>query len=106
MRAVVKTIAQVVVALWLAIFVAWYASHADATTPRGSAAPAAFRKVVACPSTHQFTGPCPGWIMDHLHSLRCGGLDVPENLWWQTVAEAKLKDTQEDECWRYYPKVK
>jgi hypothetical protein len=40
--------------------------------------------------------------MDHMKSLRCGGLDVPENLWWMTTAEAKVKDTQEDECRRYY----
>lgn len=107
MRTVLFTIGRSILFLWVLIVLAWFAAHADAaTTKRGTAAPAAFRKLVACPSTHQFTGPCPGWIMDHLHSLECGGLDVPENLWWQTVAEARLKDQQEKQCWRYYPGAK
>lgn len=79
-----------------------FCHHAEAATPRGQAATYQFRKSNACPSTGKFTGACPGWVMDHLKSLRCGGLDVPENLWWMTVKEAKVKDTQEDECWRYY----
>lgn len=76
-------------------------SHA-ATTPRGWWAPYMFRKYNACPGTGKFDGPCPGWIMDHMESLRCGGRDVPENIWWQTIEEARVKDQQEDECWRYY----
>jgi hypothetical protein len=82
------------------------ATHAHATTARGTEAPRLFRKYNACPSTGKFTGACPGWVMDHLKSLRCGGLDVPENLWWMTTAEAKVKDRQEDECWRYYQGAK
>jgi hypothetical protein len=86
--------------LFAAVF--WDAATSHATTPRGTEAPRLFRKANACPSTGKFTGPCPGWVMDHMKSLRCGGLDVPENLWWMTTAEAKVKDTQEDECRRYY----
>jgi hypothetical protein len=89
----------------LAVFLLLFAAaFVDATTTRSPKTTAAFRKLVACPSTHKFTGACPGWIMDHMHSLRCGGLDVPENLWWQTVEESRLKDVQEAQCWRYYPK--
>lgn len=86
----------------LILAMALLCAQAEATTPRGTAAPAAFRKINPCPSTHKTTGACPGWVMDHLHSLRCGGADVPENLWWMTTEEAKVKDKQEDECWRYY----
>lgn len=71
-------------------------------TERGGRATYQFRKYNACPSTGKFSGPCPGWVMDHLESLRCGGKDIPENLWWQRIGEARVKDTQEDECWRYY----
>lgn len=87
----------------LALLLALLCAHAGATTtPRGTEAPRLFRKANACPSTGKFTGPCSGWVMDHLHSLRCGGSDTPDNLWWMRVSEAKVKDTQEDECWRYY----
>jgi hypothetical protein len=75
---------------------------AYAGTPRGTAAPKLFRKYNACPSTKKFTGPCPGWKMDHMEALRCGGRDTPDNLWWQTTEEAHLKDLQEGQCWRYY----
>ena len=104
MHTIAKQITLSILLLWTLILLSWFAAvgPVEANVVRGTEAPRLFRKVIACPSTHKFTGPCPGWVMDHLHSLRCGGADVPENLWWQTVDEAKLKDTQEDECWRYY----
>lgn len=34
----------------------------------------------------------PGYIIDHIVALACGGLDAPSNMQWQTVAEAKAKD--------------
>lgn len=79
-----------------------WAPALEAGTKRGWRAPYEFRKMVPCPSTGKLTGACPGWVMDHMVSLRCGGPDTPENLWWQPVAEAKAKDKVEDECWRYY----
>jgi hypothetical protein len=78
------------------------ASFAHATTPRGTEAPRLFRKANACPATGKLTDACPGWVIDHLKSLRCGGPDAPENMWWMTTAEAKVKDQQENECWRYH----
>jgi hypothetical protein len=77
-------------------------AHAHATTPRGNEAPRLFRKANACPSTGKFTGPCSDYVMDHMRPLACGGLDVPENLMWQTVEEGKAKDRWELQCWRYY----
>jgi hypothetical protein len=44
--------------------------------------------------------------MKHLAALACGGADAPENMQWQTAAEAKLKDRragrpifQTRRCW-------
>ena len=37
----------------------------------------------------------PGYIVDHIVPLACGGPDTPANMQWQTVAEAKAKDKVE-----------
>jgi len=37
----------------------------------------------------------PGYVVDHITPLACGGLDAPANMQWQTIADAKLKDTTE-----------
>ena len=37
----------------------------------------------------------PGYVVDHIIPLACGGADAPYNLAWQTVAEAKAKDKWE-----------
>src|SRR5262245_49034826 len=37
----------------------------------------------------------PGYVVDHIVPLACGGADVPSNMQWQTVAEAKAKDRVE-----------
>jgi hypothetical protein len=37
----------------------------------------------------------PGYVVDHVKPLACGGLDAPSNMQWQTVAEAKAKDKTE-----------
>ncbi len=37
----------------------------------------------------------PGYIVDHVVPLACGGADGPSNMQWQTVAEAKVKDKVE-----------
>ena len=34
----------------------------------------------------------PGYIVDHIIPLACGGLDEPSNMQWQSVADAKAKD--------------
>jgi len=37
----------------------------------------------------------PGYVVDHIMPLACGGADAPSNMQWQTVAEAKAKDKVE-----------
>lgn len=49
-----------------------------------------------CPATGRPSGPCPGWIVDHIVPLRRGGADDPRNMQWQTVAAAMIWANVED----------
>ena len=55
----------------------------------------AFRAAHPCPATARASGPCPGWIVDHVVPLCAGGPDHPANMQWQTVEKAKAKDREE-----------
>jgi hypothetical protein len=55
---------------------------ADGSIKRSSSVLNAFRKVHPCPSTGLTTGACPGWAMDHVIPLACGGCDAVYNLQW------------------------
>ena len=37
----------------------------------------------------------PGYVIDHIVPLACGGGDAPSNMQWQTIAEGKVKDKVE-----------
>ena len=37
----------------------------------------------------------PGYVVDHIIALKRGGPDIPSNMQWQTIAEAKAKDKWE-----------
>ena len=41
-----------------------------------------------------------GYVVDHIVPLECGGADIPSNMQWQTVQEAKIKDRTERNCRR------
>ncbi len=44
----------------------------------------------------------PGFIVDHIVPLACGGADAPSNMQWQTIAAAKTKDkTERTGCARH-----
>ena len=34
----------------------------------------------------------PGYVIDHIVPLACGGADAPSNMQWQTLAAGKAKD--------------
>ena len=51
-----------------------------------------FRKTHPCPSTGKTSGPCPGYVIDHIKALKRGGADRPYNMQWQTTQAARAKD--------------
>ena len=54
-----------------------------------------FKKSHPCPSTGKSSGACPGYVIDHVTSLKRGGADSPSNMQWQTTEAAKIKDRTE-----------
>jgi hypothetical protein len=62
---------------------------------RSTTAKSDFKRDNPCPETHQSTGPCPGYVIDHIVPLSMGGCDHPNNMQWQTTGEAKKKDKTE-----------
>lgn len=62
---------------------------------RSHAATTAFKHSSPCPATGRSTGACPGYVIDHVIPLACGGPDSPGNMQWQTVADARAKDRWE-----------
>jgi 5-methylcytosine-specific restriction endonuclease McrA len=69
----------------------------DGTIHRSAAVIAAFRSFYACPSTGQVTGACPGWAVDHVIPLACGGRDAVYNMQWLplTIKSAAGKDAKD-----------
>ena len=58
-----------------------------------------FKAENPCPANGKRSGSCPGYVIDHITALACGGADSPENMQWQTLAEGKEKDGWErDGC--------
>ncbi len=68
---------------------------AEASIPRSQQAKRAFAHSHPCPRTHQPKLPCPGYVIDHIKALDCGGADSPRNMQWQTLAASKAKDKWE-----------
>jgi len=65
---------------------------------RSEAAKDAFKHGHPCPANDHTSGRCPGYVIDHVTPLECGGADSPSNMQWQTVAEGKAKDKTERFC--------
>ena len=70
-------------------------STAGASEPRSLEVKHEFQRQQPCPATGRTTGPCPGYIKDHVVPLACGGPDSVANLQWQTIEDAKAKDKWE-----------
>jgi hypothetical protein len=62
---------------------------------RSSAARRQFQRAQPCPSTGSTRGACPSYVADHIIPLKHGGPDTPENMQWQTSADAHAKDRAE-----------
>lgn len=71
----------------------------DGRIKRSEAAKDDFKQANPCPSNGRRSGPCPGYVIDHINPLACGGADDPGNMQWQTMEAAKEKDKWErDGC--------
>jgi hypothetical protein len=62
---------------------------------RSSAVIKAFKRHNPCPSTGRSAGSCPSYVIDHIEPLCNCGKDAVENMQWQTVDDAKVKDRWE-----------
>jgi hypothetical protein len=62
---------------------------------RSAAAIASFKHSHPFPTNGKQSGPCKGYVIDHINPLACEGADAPGNMQWQTKAEAKAKDKWE-----------
>lgn len=51
-------------------------------TLRNKAVAARFKMLYACPVTQEHSGACPGWAIDHVIPLDCGGVDAVYNMQW------------------------
>jgi len=71
------------------------ADHTSLKNVRSASAKRNFQASNPCPATGKTSGSCKGYVVDHKTPLACGGADSPENMQWQTSAEAKLKDRTE-----------
>lgn len=80
------------ITLALCMSIATCAPMAPAAERRDPKQRAEFVKANPCPATGKQRGACPGYVVDHIKPLACGGPDKPENMQWQTVEEAKAKD--------------
>jgi hypothetical protein len=65
---------------------------------RSAQARDSFKRAHPCPSTGRRSGSCPGYVIDHIRPLECGGADAPSNMQWQTVGAGKAKDKTERYC--------
>lgn len=72
----------------------------QAGTKRSTSAKHEFMREHPCPASQPHKPySCPGYVIDHVKALACGGMDHSSNMQWQTVAEAKAKDKWElKEC--------
>jgi hypothetical protein len=57
-----------------------------------------FMRTHVCPSTSWASPKCFGFIVDHIFPLECGGADSPENMQYQSIMDAKIKDRTERLC--------
>lgn len=81
----------------LYIMLLWSLTHqpADAEIVRSRAQVNAFKRLNPCPANGKRSGPCGGYVVDHIMPLACKGADRPINMQWQTIKDGKAKDRWE-----------
>lgn len=77
--------------------VEWVGSPRDSKgrIKRSESAKNVFKRSNPCPATGKTSGPCKGYVIDHMTPLSKGGQDSPSNMQWQTKEAAKQKDKWE-----------
>lgn len=66
---------------------------------RNTAVVREFRQLYPCPSTGRSAGACPGWAVDHVIPLVCGGCDSVANLQWLPLAIKSASGTLPKDRW-------
>lgn len=56
--------------------------EADGSIYRSREVLGTFKRVHPCPANGATMGACPGWAIDHVIPLACGGCDAVSNLQW------------------------
>ena len=80
---------------YLYLIISLFCYQAEGKQLRSYHAIKEFKLEHPCPANGSFKGRCPGWVIDHVKPLACGGLDSPKNMQWQTIKDAKVKDRWE-----------
>lgn len=100
-------------ALFMLMLLMWAASHAavdprycgeparnaDGSIKRSTAAKRAFAAMHPCPASGASGTSCPGWSIDHVIPLACGGCDAPVNMQWLPLAIKSCAGTQCKDRW-------
>ena len=79
----------------LAVASLFSAFPADARVARSATAKRQFARMQACPATGKNRISCPGFEIDHIVPLKCGGADSPKNMQWLTKRAHKAKTRRE-----------
>ena len=79
---------------------------AQARIVRSQAAKNKFKATHPCPTNGNRQGSCPGYVIDHIQALACGGADTPRNMQWQSIASGKEKDAWEPRDCKAKPTIK
>lgn len=87
-------LSTIILALWGALIFAT-SKFVYASEHRSQAVLHQFQKLHPCPATGLRTGACPGYVKDHVYPLCAGGADAVDNLQWQMVTDAHIKDKWE-----------
>jgi len=54
-----------------------------------------FKVYHPCPANGRRFKSCPGYVIDHIKALACGGVDDSDNMQWQSIEAGKAKDKWE-----------